>query len=145
MVKISQSLTEDHRRIDRIFIEIEKAITRSAWDDAWTITDSFDQMMEHHFSIEEECLFPAIEQATASASAPVRVMTMEHDQIRYLINILRSAIAEKSHENGLSTSETLLIMIQQHNTKEENVLYPMADKTVDTLEQEISRRLLEAS
>lgn len=145
MVKISQSLTEDHRRIDRIFIEIEKAIGKSSWDEARSITDSFDQMIEHHFTIEEECLFPAIEQVTTSASAPVRVMTMEHDQIRYLINVLRSAIADKSRENGLSASETLLIMIQQHNTKEENVLYPMADQSVQTLEQEISRRLLEAS
>ena len=145
MVKISQSLTEDHRRIDQIFIDIEQVITKSAWDEAWSITNSFDQMMEHHFAIEEECLFPAIEQATASASAPVRVMTMEHDQIRYLINVLRSAIAEKSRENGLSACETLLIMIQQHNTKEENVLYPMADTTVQSLELEISRRLLEAS
>lgn len=145
MVKISQSMTEDHRRIDRIFVEIEKAITKSEWEDAWSITDSFDEMMEHHFSIEEECLFPAIEEATVSASGPVRVMTMEHDQIRYLIKVLRTAITEKSRDNGLSASETLLMMIQQHNTKEESVLYPMADRTVQTLEHEVSRRLLEAS
>ena len=145
MVTISQSMTEDHRRIDQIFVEIERAITKSEWEDAWSIADSFDEMMERHFSIEEDCLFPAIEQATVSASGPVRVMTMEHDQIRYLINVLRTAITEQSRDNGLSASETLLMMIQQHNSKEESVLYPMADRTVQTLEQEVSRRMLEAS
>ena len=145
MVKISQSMTDDHRRIDQIFVEIERAITKSEWDDAWSIADSFDEMMERHFSIEEEFLFPAIEAATVSASGPVRVMTMEHDQIRYLINVLRTAITEQSRENGLSASETLLMMIQQHNSKEESVLYPIADRTVQTLEEEVSRRMLEAS
>lgn len=145
MVKISQSMTEDHRRIDRIFVDIEKSISKSAWEDAMSLTDLFDELMERHFAVEEDCIFPAVEQATASASGPVRIMTMEHDQIRYLINVLRSAITEKSRDHGLSASETLLIMIQQHNTKEESVLYPMADKTVQTLEQEVSRRVLEAS
>ncbi|MCG7869544.1 MAG: hemerythrin domain-containing protein [Candidatus Thiodiazotropha taylori] len=145
MIKISQSMTEDHRCIDQVFVEMERAITKSEWEDAWLIADSFDEMMERHFSIEEDVLFPAIEEATASASGPVRVMTMEHDQIRYLVNVLRTAITEQSRDNGLSASETLLMMIQQHNSKEESVLYPMADRTVQTLEGEVSRRISEAS
>ena len=145
MVQISTSMTDDHRRIDGIFVDVEKAVAARDWAQAKSLGALFQQEMEHHFSIEEERLFPALEQATSMASGPIRVMTMEHDQMRYLINNLQAAIAEQSRDQALGVAETLLVMIQQHNIKEENVLYPMADTRVQALEDEISKRLAETA
>ncbi len=59
---------------------------------------------------------------------PTQVMRMEHSQIRSLLEEMREAIFHGEQENFFSLSETLLIMTQQHNMKEENVLYPMCEK-----------------
>ena len=145
MAQISTSMTDDHRRIDEIFIDVEKAVSARDWGQAKALGDLFQHEMEHHFAIEEERLFPALEQATSLASGPIRVMTMEHDQMRYLITSLLSEIGEQSRDQALGVAETLLVMIQQHNIKEENVLYPMADTSVQALEDEITRRLAETA
>ena len=59
---------------------------------------------------------------------PTAMMRMEHDQMRSLLNDLKSAIADNNSEKFFGTSETLMIMIQQHNMKEEQTLYTMAQQ-----------------
>ncbi len=145
MVTISRSMTDDHRHCDDLFVELERVIISRDWERADALSKQFEQAMEHHFSIEENHLFPAIQQASMQTSGPVRVMTMEHDQMRYLISSLMSAIAEQSKRQALGVIETLLVMMQQHNLKEEQILYPMADTVVPVLEDEISRRVMETA
>ena len=54
-------------------------------------------------------------------------MRSEHDQMRELLNAAKTALEERNAEDYSGTAETLLIMMQQHNMKEENILYPMCD------------------
>ncbi len=145
MVTISRSMTDDHRRCDDLFVEIERATISCDWGQARALAKQFEKTMEHHFTLEETYLFPAIQQASIQAGGPVRVMTMEHDQMRYLIGSLMSAIAEQAKGQALGVIETLLVMMQQHNMKEEQILYPMADTVVPVLEDEISRRVMETA
>ena len=56
-------------------------------------------------------------------------MRHEHEQIRQLINELKQTLEEHNKNRYLSTSETLLIFIRQHNMKEEQVLYPMIEQS----------------
>jgi iron-sulfur cluster repair protein YtfE (RIC family) len=55
-------------------------------------------------------------------------MRMEHSQMRELLAAGDAAVAAQDGENLAGVVETLLIMNQQHNLKEENVLYPMCDQ-----------------
>ena len=41
---------------------------------------------------------------------------------------LQWALEGQQQEEYLDTTETLLIMMQQHNMQEEGLLYPMSDK-----------------
>jgi len=50
--------------------------------------------------------------------------------MRWLIEEMQENIEKQDSKRFLGTSETLLIMMQQHNTKEENILYKMADEVV---------------
>jgi hemerythrin-like domain-containing protein len=83
--------------------------------------------MEQHFHLEEDALFPALEQRAQQSSGPTRVMRLEHQDMRQLLKDLRDALSARNADRFLGLSETLLIMMQQHNYKEENVLYRMAD------------------
>lgn len=143
METISQPMTNDHRHCDELFVETEQAVMNKAWNDAERLVSALDNAMTHHFTTEEERLFPAMESASSQAMAPIRIMSMEHDQMRYLIAKLKSAISEHEKETALGVSETLLVTMQQHNLKEEHILYPMADRLVPALAERISRDLAE--
>ena len=81
-----------------------------------------------HLAAEEVTLFPAFEQRTGMVMGPTRVMRAEHDQMRQLIDAAEEALTARDAEEYSGTAETLLIMTQQHNMKEENILYPMCDQ-----------------
>ncbi len=122
---------------------MEQAIAASDWDAANRRVKSFEAAMEHHFSVEEEALFPALEHATPQAQGPIRVMTMEHIQMRHMIRGLAMAVEQSSKDEALGLSETLLMTMQQHNMKEENILYPMADRCVPDVAPRIAESLQE--
>lgn len=59
---------------------------------------------------------------------PTQVMRMEHGQIRALLDDAVDALEQANPDDFLGLADTLLIMMQQHNMKEENILYPMCDQ-----------------
>lgn len=129
-MKISQFLGEDHRRCDELFIEAERLLSEEVGMEAREALDGFLQATERHFAMEEELLFPAFEAATGNASGPTAVMRHEHQQMRRLFQELSEACARHEKETFLGASETLLVLMRQHNAKEEQILYPMSDRVV---------------
>ncbi|MGC2049423.1 MAG: hemerythrin domain-containing protein, partial [Gallionella sp.] len=63
---------------------------------------------------------------------PVQVMRMEHEQMNTLIEQMASALVQQDAQIYGGLSETLLIVMQQHNLKEEQMLYPLADHFLAT-------------
>jgi hemerythrin-like domain-containing protein len=60
---------------------------------------------------------------------------MEHQQMRALVQSLDNALAAKDKDEYLGLSETLMVMMQQHNMKEEMMLYPMMAQHLSDGEQ----------
>jgi hemerythrin-like domain-containing protein len=127
---ISESLTAEHRRCDRLLAVAEKVAGAASWDVVATEVDAFAQATESHFRLEEEGLFPALESAARGAAGPTSVMRMEHQQVRQLIEELAAAVEAHDQQECLGLMETLHLLIQQHNAKEEAILYPLADRTL---------------
>ena len=90
--------------------------------------DHFRSATLAHFASEEKTLFPTFEAKTGMTMGPTQVMRMEHVQMRALMDDAAVALADGETDNYLGLAETLLIMMQQHNMKEENILYPMCDQ-----------------
>jgi len=82
--------------------------------------------------MEEEVLFPAFEARTGNSMGPTQVMRMEHAQMRGLLQEMASAVLAGNQNGFLGLSETLNMLMQQHNLKEENMLYPMSDRVLDS-------------
>ena len=55
-------------------------------------------------------------------------MRGEHRHIERLMRALGESLAQEDTEQSLGISETLLILLQQHNVKEEQVLYLILDR-----------------
>jgi hemerythrin-like domain-containing protein len=63
-------------------------------------------------------------------SGPTEVMRGEHRQMRDLLAQMEGALAVRDSDTFGGAAETLLILMQQHNMKEENILYPMCDNAL---------------
>ena len=138
---ISAYMTEDHRRCDGLFADIERGLVKGEQSAGTARLDSFIAAMEQHFTMEEEVLFPAFEEQTGMSMGPTAVMRHEHAQMRQLFGQMREALAQGDADSYLGIAETLLMLMQQHNIKEEQVLYPMTDRTLAAQSDEVMRRM----
>jgi len=135
MSSIPEYMTAKHRECDEFFTEAEAAVAKKDWPLALTKWQSFAGELTEHLSQEEEVLFPQFEQATGMTAGPTQVMRMEHQQMRALVQSLDNALAAKEKDEYLGLSETLMVMMQQHNMKEEMMLYPMMAQHLSDSEQ----------
>lgn len=132
MSKEIESLVRQHQECDDQLNRIEAALQKADTAAALRNYRLFNEFLEAHFVLEEKKLFPALEKITGMVSGPTEVMRQEHQQIRSLRDELKSALDAKNTEQALATIDTLNVLIQQHNVKEENILYPMcSDRIAD--------------
>ncbi len=96
--------------------------------------------MARHFRMEEEILFPAL-QAGGGPAGPVQVMRMEHAQMNDLLEQMAGALAARDAQSYGGIGETLLIVMQQHNHKEEQILYPIADQILAAQREPLLERM----
>ena len=128
MDAITRFFSRDHRHCDELLVALEKALAQGDWGTVEPRAAGFLSGMEHHLGMEETELFPRLE--GSPAAGPVRVMRHEHEQMRGLFAELRGAVERRAAEACLDLTDTLLMLMQQHNAKEEAILYPMADRAL---------------
>jgi len=135
METITQTLTNEHSHCDQLFAQAEEKVVKKQWELATTGFTNFRAAMEQHFTKEEQVLFPSFEERTGQTAGPTAVMRMEHQQMRQVFDEMQKALTEQDSEEYLGFSETLLVLMQQHNVKEQQMLYPMTDQV---LSQEVA-------
>jgi hemerythrin-like domain-containing protein len=134
--------TSDHRACDAVWAELESAASAGEKERTDELFAEFDKAMRRHFEMEEQVLFPALEEAmNMPGMGPVQVMRGEHDQMRAVLDQMREELAGGDPEAMLDHGDTLLMLIQQHNVKEENILYPMAEQSLTSRWQELRQQL----
>lgn len=126
----TQILPAHHRHCDDLFVAAEESALRGDWAAAAPAFARFFDQMKAHFDAEEGLLFPAFEAATGMSAGPTQMMRHEHEQMRSLLSQLEAACTAHDGEGYAGVAETLLMLVQQHNMKEENILYPMCDQAL---------------
>jgi len=127
MEKLVDFMSADHNACDDLFVLAEKAAHANKWQEAENAFNAFRASMAHHFRMEENQLFPALI-AAGGPSGPVQMMLMEHGQMNSLLDNMAIAARQNDARGYSGLSETLLIVMQQHNLKEEQILYPIAQR-----------------
>lgn len=124
---IKSFLTQDHRDCDEEFANMENAVASGNWEKAKETFDKFVADLKMHFDMEEKVMFPAFEEKTGMCGGPTQVMRMEHAQMNSVVTQMREDIISKNSSHFFGLSESLMMLMQQHNMKEEQMLYAMAD------------------
>ena len=133
--------TQDHRECDAQWAAVEQAV--DSGDGAAEAFQRFERAMQRHLAMEEDVLFPALEQATGMQGGPTQVMRHEHSQMRAVLDQMRAAAEAGDFDAVVDHGDTLLMLIQQHNMKEEGVLYPLAERALSGSWQQLATRLAE--
>ena len=123
--------TGSHRDCDGDWADVEAAAdarddeaVRAGWQ-------KYERAFRRHLAMEEALLFPAVEAATGIVdSGPTHVMRMEHEHMRAVLDQMAAAMESGDRQELLDQGDTLHILVQQHNVKEEGVLYPMAERAL---------------
>ena len=130
---ITQFMKYDHERCDGVYAEGESKILEGDPETGFEILQGFIIGMRRHFKIEEEVFFPAFEENTGMTQGPTQVMKMEHEQMRAIMSQMQEAISAGSEEQITALGETILVLMQQHNMKEEQMLYFMMEQHISHL------------
>ncbi|ODV42005.1 hemerythrin [Cupriavidus sp. UYMMa02A] len=129
-----ETLVRQHRDCDQALEALEACLRSQDWDAAAGAFARLEAVLQGNFWSEEERLFPAFERAAGSASGPTAMMRHEHGEVRALLGNAREWL-ELRDANALAAElDTLVVLLQQHNIKEENVLFPMCRAHVPDLD-----------
>ncbi len=143
MTTILEFMSVDHDRLDnkiRMYskeklVDIERA---------QIIFLSFKNELERHIIWEEDILFPVFERKTGiKDGGPTSVMRMEHIQIKNHLQEIKRKLHTKKIQNLCKEEVALFKLLESHNQKEENILYPGIDNL--TSEQEKQQMIKQMS
>ncbi len=124
---LAEFMTYDHHRCDELYAAMENAAQAGDLATTEPLFKAFETGMAHHFNMEETKFFPAFEEATGMTQGPTMVMRMEHRQMLGVIGQMRQAMENKDLSGLIRGGTTLMVLMRQHNIKEEQMLYPMGE------------------
>ena len=99
---------------------------------------SFKNELERHIIWEEDILFPVFEKKTGiKDGGPTSVMRMEHNQIKNHLQEIKRKLHTKKIQGPCKEEVALFKVLESHNQKEENILYPGIDNLTSEQEKEL--------
>lgn len=138
-------LIEEHDGINTVFLILEKMCERIDsghvlnMDHAGSIIEFFKVFVDKcHHGKEEDILFPELEKAGIPKQGPIGVMLMEHTMGRKYIKSLEEALCKykegikETSDDFICNAKGYIDLMRSHIDKENNVLYPMADRRFST-------------
>ena len=145
-MKATDELKKEHQGIE-LMLQILSAISEKLSRGENVPVEHLDSIIEFftifvdkcHHGKEEEFLFPALETAgVLREGGPIGVMLSEHEQGRKLVAKLKDALTE--YRTGDKTTavsiqaicDKYITLLDEHITKENNVLFPMAGTKLDS-------------
>ncbi|MFI5184672.1 MAG: hemerythrin domain-containing protein [Vicinamibacteria bacterium] len=143
---ITEALAWDHDRLDALEGEAFALLARGDALGAEAVWSEFTVGLRRHIRFEEEILFPVFEEklGVPASHGPTAVMRLEHRKIEELIGAIGRAVRTGDGDAASLRSE-LHRVLGEHNVKEEGVLYPGTDRSLDAQEADALVARIQAS
>lgn len=141
MASVIEHFAADHRVCDDVFARAEAALAKGQQKPAAEAFGRFRILLEAHFGAEEEVIFPAFEAATGMRSGPTAMMRLEHQDMLGLCEDVQNLILRGELDEAGKLADTLFTVMQAHNMKEEQILYPMCDQVLDAQPQVVAEAI----
>ncbi len=140
----TEILTKEHQTIREMlavlntlcdYLAEEKPVATDDLKEAVAFIREFADRFHH--GKEEDLLFPAMERAGIPRDGgPIGVMLMEHVRGREYVAAMATAVAKEDFTNFITHARNYTRLLDQHIYKEDNILYPMADRMLSSEQQQ---------
>ena len=149
-MKPMDELRMEHEAVRLTLRVLEKICRKLEQPQATVDPAHVDQLLEFfgvfvdkcHHGKEEELLFPALEAiGVRRDGGPIGVMLMEHQQGRDFVRKMKEAFSEYKTGNPAAAAPFIraargyIPLLDQHILKENNVLFPLAEKQLSEAKQ----------
>lgn len=114
-----------------------------AFNDLIKEVSEFTTNLEYHSVREEDILFRMMEVYLGENGGPIAVMEYEHEQANGYIHTFLTNAENRTEEELIQNTELIIDAyhtLLDHFAKEEQVLYPMAEKLFTAEEKEIFKQ-----
>ena len=141
MTTTIEILSAQHQDVLAQLAAVEAEIGASDASNLATFAGYLEAEVMHHFELEEQALFPLLENHLPTTHGPLAIMNAEHVEFRQLLQGLTAAV----HAGALIAQRTqavdLIALLRGHIAKEDQVLFPMAERLLSREELgEVERR-----
>lgn len=131
---VGNRLEHDHHRIDDGFARFARSLGEASVDR--TAFDEAAAGLRHHIYVEETLHFPVLR--AAGLMGPILVMLREHGEIWDLLDATAAALDDSAAAGEVqSLWPRLAAVLEQHNAKEEQILYPAGDQHISVGDAEL--------
>lgn len=124
--KVFKFMADDHDRLDNLYKSFQKNRGKD-WAEATEIFHQFKTGLQRHIIWEEDILFSLFENKTgATTGGPTEMMRDEHKQIKAILEKIHEGVIKERVNKKLDND--LFDVLEPHNRKEEEILYPWIDQ-----------------
>ncbi|SDB83669.1 Hemerythrin HHE cation binding domain-containing protein [Raineyella antarctica] len=98
-------------------------------------------LLRRHIYVEEAMMFPQLREA--GLVMPIMVMEREHGEIWSVLDALQTAITDGSAGADVTGDlEALTTLLENHNAKEEPIVYPVANRALSSYDATVIKDFL---
>jgi iron-sulfur cluster repair protein YtfE (RIC family) len=138
---LSAALEREHREIDAGVDAFRAGLARGEVT-AEPLLQAMSALRRHIY-LEEEFVVPPLR--AAGMVPPIFVMLREHGELWTTMDTLEGQLAEDpAGEAASATCQMLTVQLQTHNDKEEPIIYPQVDATLEPQAREQLGAFLES-
>lgn len=134
--RVTEALTWDHARLDALERSAFAALAEGGVETARRLYRAFHHGLNRHIRCEEELLFPVFEARSGlPRQGPTSVMRAEHREIRMLLEGIARSL-DGSADDVEELRRDLRRVLEDHDRKEEAILYPAMDRLLSDAESD---------
>jgi iron-sulfur cluster repair protein YtfE (RIC family) len=128
---ITECLKADHDRLDRLLEETVAVLERGDLRGLRLRFPEFARHLRDHMRFEEDFMFPVVERTLCHAEGPICVMRRDHREIEDRLAAMAAALYLGDTTAFRDEHLALVMSLENHNGREERVLYPAIDHILD--------------
>ncbi|TXL61344.1 hemerythrin domain-containing protein [Aeromicrobium terrae] len=139
-IDLAEVLTQEHREIDAGIEAFVRSLAAGSVEPDPLVGAM--AALRRHIYLEETLLFPPIRHA--GMSMPLLVMAKEHGLLWRLMDHLDSLLAAQDVDALQVRCEELQLILDQHNRKEEPIVYPRSAGDLTSEEAQVLAQFVES-
>lgn len=134
-------LVEEHHAVQALLDDLEKALDPLDLEGMARQVEDLDDLLARHRRKEEAVLFPALVRLSAMKEEPLATAAREHDLEEVYVEETKAFLAVARENTAFAgplveACRALILFYRDHLWKEENFVFPWADRVLTETEQE---------